>query len=213
MVALKEDLGSGARLADKMAGRIRDKNILAAVRRLSREHFLDDSMMAYADEEAALPIGYEQTTSNPFVIARMLEMITAVAKPPANVLEVGVGCGYQTALLAEMGYNVVGVERIGWLLSAARARLRRMGYNNIRVFHRDGWGGWSADAPYDGIVVCAESASVPVRLLQQLSADGRLVLPLARKDGVRLTAVNAAGEIVARRETVMFVPMKEGVLK
>ena len=212
MVALNT-VASGERLAARLTGRIRDRKVLAAMRGVLREHFLDDSMAAYAADEVALPIGYEQTTSNPFIIARMLEMAVVAAPPPAKVLEVGVGSGYQTALLAELGYNVVGVERIRGLQEAARKRLRRLGYDDIRLFHGDGWNGWSAAAPYDAMIVCAESPCVPVQLLSQLTANGLLVLPLMQKTGVRITAVNASGDIVSRREAVAFVPMKEGLLK
>lgn len=199
------------RMSKQLAGRIRDAGVLNAMRRVSRAAFLESSMLARADSEAPLPIGYAQTTSSPFVIARMLEMLLDGGAPPPKVLEVGSGSGYQTALLGELGCEVVGVERIRPLADSARIRLRRLGYRNIRIVYGDGHHGWEAGAPYDGMVVCAEASFVPSGLLEQLSAEGRLVLPLRRRDSVRLVAVNKDGTVVARREFVEFVPMKQGV--
>ena len=192
-------------------GRIRNRAVLEAMRRVGRESFLDASMLPKAGEDMALPIGFSQTTSSPFVIARMLEMMLNGAPSLPCVLEIGSGCGYQTAVLAELGGKVFGVERIGALARLASARLRKLKYNNIRIKHADGWNGWKENAPYDGIVVCAETSRIPMALLAQLQPGRRLVLPLRKNESVRLVAVNANGEIVARREDVAFVPMLAGM--
>lgn len=209
-VALTES-PSGERLAQRLAGRVRRPEVLQAIRRVAREDFLADTTPALADEDKALPIGYAQTTSSPLVIARMLEMLLKGVSPPLKVLEVGAGCGYQTALLAEMGCEVIGLERIRPLADAARRRLRRLGYNAARLLHRDGFMGYAEKAPYDGIVVCAECADIPAALPSQLTAGGRLILPLKENGNVRLMAVGADGGILSRQEHVSFVPMLGGV--
>jgi protein-L-isoaspartate(D-aspartate) O-methyltransferase len=122
---------------------------------------------------------------------------------------VGVGCGYQTALLAEMGCEVVGLERIGALADAARRRLAA--YGKVRVRHVDGLTGAQPEAPFAGILVCAECEEIPTALVGQLQEEGRLVLPLRRRGSVRLTAVGSDGKILSRRDPVAFVPIREGV--
>lgn len=203
---------SGERLYQTLTGRIRNKAVLAGIRRLPREKFLDRSMLPFAGDDSALPIGFEQTTSAPFVIARMLEMMFADSKPAGKILEVGCGCGYQTALLAEMGCEVIGIERVRQLADTAARRLRDLGYETVSVIHGDGFLGDSENAPFDGIVVCAECDSVPPRLLAQLASSARLVLPLRDGDEVRLTAINAKGSVVAVREHVRFVNMQKGAV-
>ena len=204
---------SGARLYDQLRRQVHNPAILAAIRCLPREKFLDPSMLPYAGDDAALPIGYDQTTSAPLVIARMLDMMLGRKKPPLKILEIGSGCGYQTALLAEMGCSVIGIERIQPLADAARRRLAEMGYNTATIMHRDGFAGDAENAPFDGIIVCAECAMIPQQLVSQLAPAARLVLPLRQmqKDGVCLTAVNNSGEVVSVREQVRFVQMRKGV--
>ena len=196
-------------------GQVRNAAVLQAMRRVAREEFLDSSMRAHAKSDSPLPIGFSQTTSSPFVIARMLEMLFAGRKPaagapPFKVLEVGSGCGYQTALLAELGCEVHGVERIAALAKTAAAHLRRLRYANADVRHADGLLGWQEAAPYDGIVLCAEHDSLPPALLAQLCETGRLVMPLRQGGQIFLVSANAAGKIVSRRERVEFVPMLRG---
>ena len=201
------------RLVQRLAASIRNAAILAAFARVPREAFLDNTMAAHSSDDVALPIGYEQTTSQPFVIARMLEMLHSTTPPPARVLEVGAGCGYQTALLAELGYDVVAIERIRPLATAAQKRLRQLGYGGVEVVYGDGFNGYAAKSPYNGVVVCAECQSIPTQLLPQLHPQGYVVLPLARADGaeVRLCLLQASGRVCLQRESVAFVPMKEGV--
>lgn len=202
---------SGERLYESLRGQVRRREILAAIRRLPREEFLDSSMLPYAGNDAALPIGNGQTTSAPLVIARMMDMLLGGKKPPLKVLEIGSGSGYQTALLAEMGCTVIGIERIGALAKSARRRLQKMGYNTAQVMHKDGFAGDAENAPFDGIVVCAECLEIPAPLVAQLAEEARLVLPLQCRDGVRLAAVNAAGDTTALRDAVSFVSMRKGI--
>ena len=200
------------------AGMARDADILAAMRRVSRREFLSPEITLRAEDDNALPIGFGQTTSQPSVIARMLEML---ADPEADsnsndgkkfgrVLEIGAGCGYQTAILAELSREVRAMERVPELARQARARIRKMGYNNAVVTHGDGSAGWAEFAPYDGAIVCAEGPRAPAPLLAQLKRDGRLVMPLLEERGARLVAMNPQGEIVERGPRVAFVPLLEG---
>ena len=207
---------------DRLSARVaaRDPDILAALRRVRRREFLDPEMSLRADEDNALPIGFGQTTSQPSVIVRMLEMLSppsggeAEAPPPGKkfgrVLEVGAGCGYQTALLAELAAEVFAVERVPELARTARARMRKMRYHNAGVPQGDGPAGWADYAPYDGVIVCAEGPRAPVALLSQLRPAGRLVMPLVEGASARLVAMNPAGEIVERGPRVAFVPLLEG---
>lgn len=203
---------SGGRLRRQLAGCIRDQRVLAAMGRVARERFLDASLLPFAGNvEAALPIAGEQTTSAPLIIAQMLEVMLAGRRPPLKILEIGSGSGYQTALLAEMGCEVVGVERLGVLVRFARRRLREMGYNAAEVRHADGYAGAPDAAPFDGIVVCAECAAVPPAWPAQLTEEGRLVLPLARAGEVRLAAVDSAGTVFSwSSKPVRFVDMRKG---
>lgn len=213
MVAGVEMASSGDVLRRQLRGRIRNAAILDVIARLRREFFLDRSMSAHGRDDVALSIGFGQTTSQPFIIARMLEMLMSAAPPPAKILEVGVGCGYQTAILAELGYTVIGLERIRALATAAAMRLRALECEQApRVVCADGLLGYEAQAPYDGAVICAECAEVPAAIVAQLGARGRMVLPLRGKDGVvRLCMVDAEGDVFIRREAVKFVPMLSGV--
>lgn len=212
----KADERLSARVA--AAGMARDADILAAMRRVSRREFLSPEITLRAEDDNALPIGFGQTTSQPSVIARMLEML---ADPEADsnsndgkkfgrVLEIGAGCGYQTAILAELSREVRAMERVPELARQARARIRKMGYNNAVVTHGDGSAGWAEFAPYDGAIVCAEGPRAPAPLLAQLKRDGRLVMPLLEERGARLVAMNPQGEIVERGPRVAFVPLLEG---
>ena len=203
---------SGEKLSTLLRPRIRNRLILDAMQRVPREEFLDSSMLPYAGDDSALPIGHEQTTSAPGVIARMLEMMLSDKKPPLKILEIGSGCGYQTALLVEMGCEVFSIERVRPLADAARRRLKKMGYNAAQITHGDGFLGDTTNAPFDGIVICAECADVPPQLPPQLAEDARLVLPLRRRDStVRLAAVNPGGTVTSVRDAVRFVSMLQGV--
>lgn len=195
-------------MAEHLRGRIRDKAVLTAISKVARGGFLDPSLRGRAGEDCPLPIGFSQTTSQPFVIARMLEMLFGGGgdgKRPAKVLEIGAGCGYQSAILGELCDVVVCIERIKALAEVAKKNVKE--YANVSVMHGDGFDGCPAFAPYDGIVVCAEAAIIPPKLVAQLGAQARLIMPLAGRNGVELVAVNCKGEVINRRERVQFVPM------
>ena len=198
-----------ARLVKSFGGQIRDRAVLDAINLVPREHFLDESLSPRAYDDDALPIGFAQTTSQPFVIARMLEMMRN-NKKLTTVLEIGSGSGYQSALLSLLCERVFCIERIRTLANKSKRRLSAMGYNNVKMIHGDGFCGHSREAPYDGIVICAENAIIPLELPTQLSPEGRLVMPLIGNNGVRLVAINASGKIIRRREQVNFVPLTKG---
>ena len=214
-----------------LTGKIRQRQVLDAFAQIDRAKFLDISLRPHSGSDRALPIGHAQTTSQPLVIARMLEMLLKNAAsslplesateskseskaPPRRllktVLEIGAGCGYQSVLLSLLCEKVVAVERVGALARQTAARLRAMGRDNIRVLHQDGFDGCPSLAPFDGVIVCAEHAAVPGKLVAQLSPGGALIMPLSAGGGARLVAVNAEGAIVQRRELVRFVPMLAG---
>ena len=193
-------------LVESLRGRIRDRAVLAAMRKVPRARFLDPSLRSRAAEDEALPIGFAQTTSQPFIIARMLEMARNRGNP-AKMLEIGAGCGYQSALLGELCESVVSVERLKALAAVAKKNLRATGCDNVLVIHGDGFGGYPQGAPYDGIIVCAETDTIPPQLVGQLAQKARLIMPLAGRAGVELVAVNSKGAIINRREQVQFVPM------
>jgi protein-L-isoaspartate(D-aspartate) O-methyltransferase len=195
---------------------VRDEEVLSAMAKVPRRAFLDEAMQVRADDDNALPIGLAQTTSQPLIIARMLEMMRAGGKKGGKVLEIGAGCGYQTALLAELCDEVYAVERIGALAAKARRNLRAQGYRGARVKHGDGMEGLPEAAPFDGIIIAAATRRIPAALVSQLAEDARLVLPLTAEDGMtRLVAVcadaNGKPSIAERGELVAFVPLLSGL--
>ena len=189
--------------------KIRPPHLEAAFQKVDRSQFLDASLRPHAAVDSALPIGHSQTTSQPSVIARMLGLMLR-DRTLETVLEIGAGCGYQTAVLSLLCKKVVALERIGALARQTAARMRAMGYNNAHVVHADGLSGYPDAAPYDGIVVCAEYGAPPSAWLEQMSPEGILVMPLTIGSTCRLVAMNAKGEITARRDEVRFVPVLGG---
>lgn len=149
-----------------------------ALAKVPRHEFVPLDLRAQAYENRPLPIGQDQTISQPYIVAIMTDMLRLT--PESNVLEIGTGCGYQAAILAEIAARVVTLERVGALADAAKERLSRLGYDNISVIHADGNGGWPKGAPYDAIIVTAAAESVPEALLAQLKPGGRVVIPLGK---------------------------------
>ena len=187
---------------------IRDEAVLAAMSAVPRELFVPPELsdLAYADE--ALPIEEGQTISQPWIVARMSELLEARRGMP--VLEVGTGSGYQTAVLAAMGCRVVSVERHAALAEAARARLAGLGLAaSVRIEVGDGSLGWPADAPFEGIMVTAAAPSVPGALRDQLADGGRLVIPVGRRDRQDLVQVVRSGSEFRTRDhgPCVFVPL------
>ena len=191
--------------------KINNARLAEAFNKVNRAEFIDISLRPHARTNNALPIGHSQTTSQPLVIIRMLELLIRKGIPD-NVLEIGAGCGYQTAILATLCRQVIAIERIKNLADSTRKRLCAMGYNNVHVIYQDGFKGYAAQAPFDAIIICAEHNAIPNQVVGQLSDDGTLVMPIIRGRHCRLVAVNAQGEITSRRDIVKFVPMVEGKL-
>lgn len=183
---------------------VKDARVLAAMRRVRRGDFLPWEMRRYELDDRPLLIGFGQTTSQPSLIA---EMVEALELPPgARVLEVGTGCGYQTALLAELGADVYSVEVVEPLATSAEERLAKLGYRGVHVRAGDGYLGWPEAAPFQGIVVCASAPRVPTPLLEQLAPGGRLVIPV----GESLQRVTKAPDGTLEREELLpvtFVPL------
>jgi protein-L-isoaspartate(D-aspartate) O-methyltransferase len=190
---------------------IRDEQVLGAMRSVPRHIFVDEALASRAYEDTALPIGAGQTISQPYIVARMTEALTH-GKRLAKVLEVGSGCGYQTAVLAHLVDRVYSIERIESLIAPARERLHALGINNVRMRSGDGFEGWSAHAPYDAILVAAAPGYVPPALLDQLGMGGRMVIPIGAQGAQRLILL-VRSESGIEEETlaqVSFVPLIPG---
>ena len=168
-----------ARLIEHLSSEIRDKRVLAAMARIPREHFVPPQTQHLAYEDRPLPIGLDQTISQPFIIALMTEALELAGNE--KVLEVGTGSGYQAAILAELARLVITTERLPALAETARAVLDSLGYTNIVVHLAEETLGWQAEAPYDAIIVTAGAPRVSVDLLAQLAIGGRLVIPIGSR--------------------------------
>jgi len=190
---------------------IRDMEVLGAMRDVPRHRFVDEALASRAYEDTALPIGLGQTISQPWVVARMSEVLRA-GRRLGRVLEVGTGCGYQSAVLAHLAGHVYTIERVDALLRQARERFHALGLTNIRARHGDGYAGWPEAAPFDGILVTAAPERVPEALVAQLADGARLVVPAGPQGVQRLLCIERHGADVSRTEleAVSFVPMLEG---
>ncbi|EGT5185966.1 protein-L-isoaspartate(D-aspartate) O-methyltransferase [Cronobacter sakazakii] len=190
---------------------IKDERVLEAISRVPREKFVDEAFEHKAWENVALPIGSGQTISQPYMVARMTELLTLT--PASRVLEIGTGSGYQTAILAHLVHHVCSVERIKSLQWHARRRLKQLDLHNISTRHGDGWQGWQARAPFDAIIVTAAPPEIPTALLSQLDEGGILVLPVGDEQQV-LKHVRRRGSefIIDTVEAVRFVPLVKGEL-
>jgi protein-L-isoaspartate(D-aspartate) O-methyltransferase len=155
---------------------VRDALVLEAMRKVPRELFLPNSLREFAYEDSPLPIGGEQTISQPYIVAFMTEAL--MLRGGEKVLEIGAGSGYAAAVLSEIAADVYTVERLGRLADKAAATLADLGYDNVHILHGDGTRGWPEHAPYDAIVVAAGAPQVPKSLKQQLKVGGRLVIPV-----------------------------------
>ena len=189
---------------------IRDPRVLEVMRSVPRHLFVDEALGTRAYEDTALPIGNGQTISQPYVVARMSEILAT--GPLSKVLEIGAGSGYQSAILALLASEVFSVERVGDLVRKARERLRRLQIHNVRLRHGDGYQGWSEYGPYDAILVAAAPAEVPSELTAQLADGGRMVLPVGTRGTQQLLLIRRSGAEFTREvlETVSFVPMLSG---
>lgn len=204
---------SAAVLAQKLQSEgIKQPQVLAAIANTPRHLFVEAVLAHKAYENTALPIGQGQTISQPYIVARMTELLLQ-DKAPGKLLEIGTGSGYQTAILARLFPHVCTVERIKALQFQAKRRLQQLDLHNVSMKHGDGWQGWPSKAPFDSIIVTAAPTEVPVALLQQLSDGGRLVIPVGAQEQV-LRVYQRNGEDISSQdiEAVRFVPLVPGSL-
>jgi protein-L-isoaspartate(D-aspartate) O-methyltransferase len=207
---------TSARTRDRLVQRLREQGIanlavLDRIRNVPRHIFVDEALGSRAYEDTALPIGFGQTISQPYIVARMTEALLEGGQAE-SVLEVGTGCGYQTAVLAPLVTHLCTIERIEPLLTRARERLKELGIRNVRFRHGDGTLGWKAHAPYDGILVAAAPLTVPDALIQQLKVGGRLVVPIGPDGEQQLVRLTRREQRVEREPLgpVAFVPLLAG---
>jgi protein-L-isoaspartate(D-aspartate) O-methyltransferase len=189
---------------------IRDEEVLNAIREVPRHLLIDEALASRAYEDTALPIGFGQTISQPYIVARMTEVLRG-GRPLDKVLEVGTGSGYQTAVLARLVKQVYTVERLEPLLKSTRSRLVKLGLRNVQYKLGDGSRGWLEHAPYDAIIVTAAAAALPEPLLEQLRVGARLVIPVGADHVQELLLIqrNETGHARERLERVSFVPLVE----
>jgi protein-L-isoaspartate(D-aspartate) O-methyltransferase len=209
---------TSARTRERLVQRLMEQGVknpavLDRVRNVPRHLFVDEALASRAYEDTALPIGFGQTISQPYIVARMTEALLE-AGPVSSVLEVGTGCGYQTAVLAALVPKIFTIERIEPLLARAKQRLKDLGIKNVRFRHGDGYEGWKTQAPYEGILVAAAPMTVPEALLQQLAVGGRLVMPVGAEGKQELMRITRRehGFEQQRLGTVAFVPLQAGVV-
>ena len=190
---------------------IRDERVLGAMAQVPRHLFVEEALASRAYEDTALPIGFSQTISQPYVVARMIELVLQDQKA-GSVLEVGTGCGYQAAVLAQIFPEVYSIERIKALLERARLNLLALRLKNLRLAHGDGYAGLEKAAPFQSIIVAAAARQVPESLLRQLAPGGRMILPLHEKAGQRLVLYERSGRgfLESELDPVRFVPMEMG---
>ncbi|KJY80743.1 protein-L-isoaspartate(D-aspartate) O-methyltransferase [Vibrio nigripulchritudo] len=190
---------------------IQDQKVLEAIKRLPRESFVSEAMMHQAYDNNALPIGAGQTISQPYIVAKMTELLQL--KPDSKLLEVGTGSGYQTAVLAQLVDHVYSVERIKSLQWDAKRRLKQLDIYNISTKHGDGWQGWSAKAPFDAIIVTAAASEIPKALVDQLNEGGIMVIPVGEAEQTLIKVQKMNGNVVTELiEMVRFVPLVAGDL-
>lgn len=208
------------RTRDRLISRLREQGIqnekvLNVIRDTPRHIFIDEALSHRAYEDTALPIGFNQTISQPYIVARMTELLLEDG-PRQNVLEVGTGSGYQTAILAQLVGQVFSVERIRGLQEKARKRMQQLRLRNVMFRHTDGGMGWPDKGPFDGIMVTAAPEQVPQELLDQLAVGGVLVIPVGDGQGQVLMKISRVAEDQFERkvlEPVRFVPLLAGVIR
>ena len=217
MIARTADSHQSARARARMADRlrsqgIRDERVLAAMMQVPRHFFVEAGLAYGAYDDTALPIGFQQTISQPYVVARMCELLLAGRQSLGRTLEVGAGCGYQAAVLSRLAQDVYAVERIRPLLDRARDNLRPLRLPNVRLKYADGTLGLPGEAPFDTIIVAAAAAMVPAALRDQLAVAGRLVLPVGAGEQQRLLLIERQGGTFRESwcDVVRFVPLLSG---
>lgn len=210
---------TSARTRDRLVQRLReagiqDDRVLDTIRNTPRHFFIEEALAHQAYDDTALPIGHGQTISQPWVVARMTELLMAGGKR-SKVLEIGTGCGYQTAVLAPFCDELYSVERIRPLQEQARKRLLRLGLAKVQLKHADGGFGWKNEAPFDGILAACARPDIPDDLLEQLADGGRLVMPVGDDRKQILTVVDREGDEFHTQtlDAVRFVPFQRGVMR
>jgi protein-L-isoaspartate(D-aspartate) O-methyltransferase len=208
---------TSARTRERLVQRLREQGIsnpavLDRIRNVPRHIFVDEALASRAYEDTALPIGFGQTISQPYIVARMTETLLEGGALD-KVLEIGTGCGYQSAVLAPLVGRLYTIERIEGLQQRARARLRELTLRNVRLKHGDGFQGWKTQAPFDGILVAAAPLAIPETLVEQLAVGGRLVMPVGPEGAQQLVRLIRREQGVERRVLgpVAFVPLVSGV--
>ena len=201
-----------ARMIERLREKgIRDERVLAALAAVPRHIFVEEALASRAYEDTALPLGFAQTISQPYIVARMIEVLRSGCEL-GRTLEVGAGCGYQAAVLAQLTDEVYAVERIGPLLAKAKANMRTIQQFKVRLKHADGQWGLPEAAPFDTIILAAAAAHVPQALLQQLALGGRMLMPLgAAEQHLLLVERRAEGFVETRLDGVRFVPLLAGL--
>ncbi|MBD2859938.1 protein-L-isoaspartate(D-aspartate) O-methyltransferase [Spongiibacter sp. KMU-158] len=207
------------RTRDRLIGRLKEQGIqntdvLDVIRNTPRHIFLDEALAHRAYEDSALPIGFQQTLSQPYIVARMTELLLQNG-PREKVLEVGSGSGYQTAILAQLCGTIYSVERILPLMEKARGRMRQLGFRNVHLRHADGGMGWPQRGPFDAILSAAAPEVVPQDLLDQLAVGGRLVIPIGpqgQRQYLHVFDRTEKGIEETKVEPVLFVPLVSGVI-
>ncbi|NDU85265.1 MAG: protein-L-isoaspartate(D-aspartate) O-methyltransferase [Ferrovum sp.] len=197
-----------ARMVERLRSQgVHNEAVLAAMGAVPRHLFVDEAISSRAYEDLALPIGFGQTISAPFTVARMVELLCA-GRSLLKVLEVGTGCGYQAMVLAHLAQEVYSVERIGALLEKTRARIWPMRVRNLRFKHADGFLGLGEAAPFDAIIVAAAAPQIPQALIDQLAPEGRLILPVGVQKQRLVMVERRGGEILESvLDPVNFVPL------
>ena len=216
MLNLKGIGMTSMRTRERMVGRLKEQGItnnkiLDAMRNTPRHLFVDEALASRAYEDTALPIGYNQTISQPYIVAKMTELLLASGSL-GKVLEIGTGCGYQTAVLSQLVDYVYTVERIQPLQKKAKNLVWSLKHKNISYLHSDGGWGWPENAPYEGILVTAAPSEIPEMLLRQMAVGGVMVIPIGHSGGQELQRITRteSGFEVEILESVNFVPFLSG---
>ncbi len=190
---------------------IANTELLSVLADLPREQFVADALTHKAYQNTALPIGHGQTISQPYIVAKMTQALLSLPNKPKKILEIGTGCGYQTAVLARLFEHVYTVERIKSLQFSAKRKLHSLDIHNVSMTHADGWNGWPSKGPFDAIIVTAAADGLPEALCQQLHEHGNLIIPIGVDEQClyQITKTNR-GFTQKALEKVKFVPLIQG---
>jgi len=207
------DIEAGVAHTQELTGRDHlDERVMTAMQQVHREDFVPADLRHASFQDGALPVGYGQTISQPYIVALMTDLLNLCAH--SVVLEIGTGTGYQAAILSRLASMVYSIERIPELAQTAQQRLKNLGYDNVEIRCGDGYPGWPEHAPFDGIIVTAAAACIPTTLLQQLKPGGRMVIPIGlphMHQDLTLITSNQQGETdINKLLGVAFVPLVEG---